>query len=67
MQSYGLYFLFAENSLEILIYLLYNGVNLKSEVLFFMQARFNHKIEAIAVSDIRQFDMEVSQIEGSLS
>lgn len=29
-----------------------------------MQARFNHKIEAIAVSDIRQFDMEVSQIEG---
>lgn len=28
-----------------------------------MQARFNHKIEAIAVSDIRQFDMEVSQIE----
>ena len=32
-----------------------------------MQARFNHKIEAIAVSDIRQFDMEVSQIEGSLS
>lgn len=29
-----------------------------------MQARFNHKIESIAVSDIRQFDMEVSQIEG---
>lgn len=29
-----------------------------------MQERFNHQIEAIAVSDIRQFDSEVSQIEG---
>ena len=47
-----------------LIYLLYNGVKFKKGGTVFMQARFNHKIEAIAVSDIRQSDMEVSQIEG---
>lgn len=29
-----------------------------------MQERFNRQIEAIAISDIRQFDSEVSQIEG---